>query len=565
MGRKANICINNNSDIKLEISYDNVSCLYRSGEDGSSFDSISGVIEKNGKLPCGKDFQLLVKELGGRCVINNGFFTMLVKDASTKKELATIRFEADNRGYRVIKAEVESEIDVNYTEIQNDQEISAIKLVIQSPQNKSLADFPYCEVIFNEDAEIIERHIGAKIKKTLELHHQNVTDLFIFIHGFNNTAKAARDIYKNYFQKLREEAGESCNKIAVCGIIWPSQESDEETWKNTLYFEKMLHRAKKVGANLVPVLADLKGRFRLHLSGHSLGTVALAKALVQSLEAGVFFDSVFLIQSALPVRGNLYECSQDWLLEYQRKTGVSIVATYTENDGMLKLLNILVQAIGLQGFEKSSIVFELLRTIDLKPGGQLSPADFGANFIELNCKDLFTHPESAKIHDDYKKKEVARAHLLAAELTNRLKPLGNHYTKSSPFVAGDWVYFQGTDDKLWKVRTDGSDNSHIGGHYTKSSPFVVGDWVYFQGTDDKLWKIKTDGGDNSHIGGHYTKSSPFVVGDWVYFRGTDDKLWKIKTDGGDNSHIYATVSSPFVVGNWVYCQGMGNKLWKIIS
>ena len=145
--------------------------------------------------------------------------------------------------------------------------------------------------------------------------------------------------------------------------------------------------------------------------------------------------------------------------------------------------------------------------------------------------------------------------------------IGGHFTKSSPFVAGDWVYFQGTDDKLWKVKTDGSGTSHIGGHKTKSSPFVAGDWVYFQGTDDKLWKIKTDGGDNSHIGGHKTKSSPFVAGDWVYFQGTDDKLWKIKTDGGDNSHIreHYTKSRPFVVGEWVYFQGTDDKLWRIIS
>ncbi|MUG93775.1 phosphatidylinositol-specific phospholipase C domain-containing protein [Scytonema sp. UIC 10036] len=150
---------------------------------------------------------------------------------------------------------------------------------------------------------------------------------------------------------------------------------------------------------------------------------------------------------------------------------------------------------------------------------------------------------------------------------SRYKPvnLGGHTTISSPFVAGDYVYFQGDDNKLWKVKTDGSGTLHIGGHRTKSSPFVVGDYVYFQGDDNKLWKVKTDGSGTLHIGGHRTKSSPFVVGDYVYFQGDDNKLWKVKTDGSGTLHIggHRTKSSPFVVGDYVYFQGDDNKLWKV--
>jgi len=192
--------------------------------------------------------------------------------------------------------------------------------------------------------------------------------------------------------------------------------------------------------------------------------------------------------------------------------------------------------------------------------------------------------------------------------------IGGHKTKSSPFVSGDWVYFQGTDDKLWKIKNDGSGTYHIGagnpyvipffgcstksspfvagdyvyfqgmndglckvkndgtgyynigGHKTKSSPFVSGDWVYFQGTDDKLWKIKNDGSSNYHIGGHYTKATPFVAGDWVYFQGTDDKLWKIKNDGSSNYHIggHYTEATPFVAGDYIYFQGTDDKLWRRI-
>ena len=103
------------------------------------------------------------------------------------------------------------------------------------------------------------------------------------------------------------------------------------------------------------------------------------------------------------------------------------------------------------------------------------------------------------------------------------------------------MYFQGTDNKLWKVRNDaaGSGLFHIGGNYTRSSPYVSDDgWVYFQGTEiynegigqvyrGKLWTVFNDGTQQSQIDGNYTASTPkvgavqFVGGQlsrWVYFQ-----------------------------------------------
>ena len=53
-------------------------------------------------------------------------------------------------------------------------------------------------------------------------------------------------------------------------------------------------------------------------------------------------------------------------------------------------------------------------------------------------------------------------------------------TASTPFVVPDpnggaWVYFQGTDNTLWKVRDDGSQQSQIGSNTTASTPFVAPD------------------------------------------------------------------------------------------
>jgi hypothetical protein len=148
--------------------------------------------------------------------------------------------------------------------------------------------------------------------------------------------------------------------------------------------------------------------------------------------------------------------------------------------------------------------------------------------------------------------------------------IGGNTTKSTPFVTSDgWVYFQGTDDKLWKVFNDGSQQSQIGGNTTNSTPFVTSDgWVYFQGTDDKLWKVFNDGSQQSQIGGNTTKSSPFVTPDgWVWFQGTDDRLWKVFNDGSQQSQPgnNTTASSPTVLGDWVYFQGTDNKLWQMAT
>ena len=66
--------------------------------------------------------------------------------------------------------------------------------------------------------------------------------------------------------------------------------------------------------------------------------------------------------------------------------------------------------------------------------------------------------------------------------------IANNTTSSSPFVtAGDVIFFRGTDNKLWKVNSDGTGQSQIGKNSTNSTPFVTADgWVWFQGTNNEL-------------------------------------------------------------------------------
>lgn len=65
-------------------------------------------------------------------------------------------------------------------------------------------------------------------------------------------------------------------------------------------------------------------------------------------------------------------------------------------------------------------------------------------------------------------------------------------SQSMPFVSGDFLYFQGVDDRVWKVDINtgnADDNFNLNGVWkSKSTPFVAGDYVYFQNADNTLIK-----------------------------------------------------------------------------
>ncbi len=152
--------------------------------------------------------------------------------------------------------------------------------------------------------------------------------------------------------------------------------------------------------------------------------------------------------------------------------------------------------------------------------------------------------------------------------------LGGYYTKSSPFVADGYVYFQGGGsiaNELYKVSitNPNGDNTWLGGYKTLSSPFVANGYVYFQGTGDRLFKVSitNPNGDNTWLGGYKTLSTPFVADGYVYFQGTGNRLFKVSitNPNGDNTWLggYKTLSTPFVADGYVYFQGTGNRLFKV--
>jgi hypothetical protein len=101
-------------------------------------------------------------------------------------------------------------------------------------------------------------------------------------------------------------------------------------------------------------------------------------------------------------------------------------------------------------------------------------------------------------------------------------------------ISVSYVYFQGTDDRLYKVSVTNpnGDNTWLGGYKTKSAPFVDSGYVYFQGDDgaydDAVWRVPIDGSAGSVPGcSSRTLSTPFATGGRVYFQSTDNRLMAV--------------------------------------
>ena len=89
-----------------------------------------------------------------------------------------------------------------------------------------IARFPYAELRFREDGQLEDaRSLDALIK---EVKDQNLTDLFVFSHGWNNTSAMAHKIYEEFFGEVRKLLEDQryprrrAATIGTVGVVWPS-------------------------------------------------------------------------------------------------------------------------------------------------------------------------------------------------------------------------------------------------------------------------------------------------------------------------------------------------------
>ncbi|MEY9890084.1 hypothetical protein ABIA31_003742 [Catenulispora sp. MAP5-51] len=147
----------------------------------------------------------------------------------------------------------------------------------------------------------------------------------------------------------------------------------------------------------------------------------------------------------------------------------------------------------------------------------------------------------------------------------KAEKVARNQTLSTPFVVGDKIYYQGTNYYLYWSSTDGAKGEAIGANKLLSSPFVADGYIYYQGTNNKLYRVPVDGTEGEVIGGNKLVSSPFVSGGYIYYQGTDYCLYRVRVGETDGTRVgdAESLSSPFVSDGVVYFQGTDNALNKI--
>jgi hypothetical protein len=82
-----------------------------------------------------------------------------------------------------------------------------------------IAGLPYWEIRFNEQGALVDDGWLPA-----ELPGRNLSDLFFFCHGWNNSVSSARDLYQAMITLLSAQVGEHAvdRSIGTVGIFWPS-------------------------------------------------------------------------------------------------------------------------------------------------------------------------------------------------------------------------------------------------------------------------------------------------------------------------------------------------------
>ncbi|MBG1268155.1 alpha/beta hydrolase, partial [Nostoc sp. WHI] len=370
------------------------------------------------------------------------------------------------------------------------------------------------------------------MKNKSEITDLIVTDLIVLVHGVNNTRTAAKDIYKNYLEQLHK-CQDGKQGIAICGVIWPSQIIDDGEWYDFINFIGNITKlapARDIGKNgLAPFLnaiATKHSKINIHLAGHSMGTLLIRGAL-HKLTTRI--KTVFFIQSPLSANKSLPGVPSDVLDSKLEESYIDlwihgpIVCTYSNKDSLLKgITSYVYETLGTEGFKKLS---GNNKTLILRSGTKFSYKDFGKRFVSLDCGEVIGD------HNDFKKQEVAQAHLAAIERSKRVITIpsqstpekfslavfkGKLYLAYKANEAANYIWITSSSDgQNW------SDLNKVSGQSTSGSPAlaVFNNQLYLAYKANEaanyIWITSSSDGQNwsdlNKVSGQSTSGSPALA------------------------------------------------------
>jgi len=161
--------------------------------------------------------------------------------------------------------------------------------------------FPYFEVEFTKEGNADDRTQQDQLLDFLA--QGNVTDIFVISHGWNNDMSEARDLYKQLFERVRDEidsdrpSGIGSRKFAVLGILWPAKKfADEDDIPSGA---ASLAAPEADEAQLIAQLEGLKGFFDnpdadalLEKAKKLVPQIKIAEAIGDKSDAGEFAELI---------------------------------------------------------------------------------------------------------------------------------------------------------------------------------------------------------------------------------------------------------------------------------
>jgi hypothetical protein len=91
-----------------------------------------------------------------------------------------------------------------------------------------IAGQPQWEIGFDEHGKAAQSEVDALLA---ELPGKDLTDLFVFSHGWNNDRRQARRLYQLYFQQVPGLLGRGAPpaaRVGILGVVWPSKRWADE-------------------------------------------------------------------------------------------------------------------------------------------------------------------------------------------------------------------------------------------------------------------------------------------------------------------------------------------------
>jgi hypothetical protein len=95
----------------------------------------------------------------------------------------------------------------------------------------TLAGFPFWQLAFSKDGAAVDSNALLQFRN--EIKAINISDLFIFSHGWNNDAQTANRLYQGFFGEIRNILNQSSLPagvaIGTAGVFWPSIQWPDST------------------------------------------------------------------------------------------------------------------------------------------------------------------------------------------------------------------------------------------------------------------------------------------------------------------------------------------------